>query len=164
MLSALNTCLARAHSNVWQPLDNFLPIFRSQLSMDLRVCVCVCVIAWKCAHMLARACLSLQVWKQARIASRVRLHVCVCMFALLSAEVCNEIAVVNSTRTRARASADRHAHECAFMHRHLGASVGHQEMKGSFSLDGDERIEKEQRWRKRMSVCCLMQIPETETV
>ena len=60
MLSALNTCLARAHSNVWQPLDNFLPIFRSQLSMDLCACVCVsacvfvcsCVCICSCGHKL----------------------------------------------------------------------------------------------------------------
>lgn len=39
-----------------------------------------------------------------------------------------------------------------FIHRHLRALVGHQEMKGSFSLEGDERIEEEKRWRKRRSV------------
>lgn len=56
MLSALNTCLARAHSNVWQPLDNFLSIFRSQLSTDLCVCVCirmfVCRCICRCGHRL----------------------------------------------------------------------------------------------------------------
>jgi len=50
------------------------------------------------------------------------------------------------------------------MRRHLRASVGHQEMKGSFSLEGDGRIEGEERWRKKRSVCSLMQIPATETV
>lgn len=49
-------------------------------------------------------------------------------------------------------------------HRHLRASVGHQEMKGSFSLEGDERIEEKKRWRKKRSVCSLMQIPATDTV
>lgn len=105
--------------------------------MDLRVCVCVCVIAWKCAHMLARACLSLQVWKQARIASRVRLHVCVCMFELLSAEVCNKIAVVNSTHythTRARASADGHTHTRTRMRIHA------QTPRGLGRSSGNERI------------------------
>lgn len=65
MLSALNTCLARAHSNVWQPLDDFLSIFRSQLSMDL--CVCFFALVCECTHMRVCVCVRSQVWTQASV-------------------------------------------------------------------------------------------------
>lgn len=45
-------------------------------------------------------------------------------------------------------------------HRHLRATVGHQEMKGSISLEGDEWNKEKRSWRKR-SVRSLSQISQS---
>lgn len=189
MLSALNTCLARAHSNVWQPLDNFLSIFRSLLSMDLCVCLSVCACVF----------VHLQVWTQAGMCAKQifkeEFFKCIdakhFLYGLQHLPYMHAYTHIN-TRTKTYEAQSRHLsqsfvlpkdqHNCElymqlwpqscshspktethtdrhthiFMHRHLRALVGHQEMKGSFSLEGDERIEEEKRWRKRRRVCSLI--------